>query len=249
MTPIKAAITFAVQLLQKSGVREWEGEQGDAYCIGIGRAASLIVCEIFEHLGDMEVPNKLLYTEMDGTPKQIVFADHAGDFNPTAANDLRKTTDGSQELDVQFSMASVANAGFRQSAKFDFGENWATEYQARGAFEIAATPTALRTINCFLAYSQSPTAGVGNSGNASGLDAAYTGYSGNASTSVAQMHQIAAFPVTGQATPTVQESEGWTFSPKARYACLIIQNDTGAAMFTDDAESHIVLNPVALEVQ
>jgi hypothetical protein len=146
-------------------------------------------------------------------------------------------------------MASVANAGFRQSAKFDFGENWATEYQARGAFEIAATPSAGRTINCYLAYSQSATAGNGNSGNASGSDAAYTGYSSNAAASVLQLHQISAFVVTGQATPTVQEIEGWTFAPRGRYACLIMQDDTGAAMFTDDVESHIVLNPVATEVQ
>jgi hypothetical protein len=246
MTPVELAGQIAVELIRKSGVREYED---DAACLAIGRAASLIVCEIFEHLGDLEVPNKLLYTEMDGTPKQIVLADHAGDFSPTAANDLRKTSDGSQDLEVQLSLASVANAAFRQSVKFDFGENWAQEYQARGAFEIAATPSAGRTINCYLAYSQSPTAGSGNPANITGSDAAYTGYSSNGAASVLQLHQISAFVVTGQATATVQVIEGWTFSPKGRYAVLVMQNDTGAAMFTDDVESHIVLNPVVTEVQ
>jgi hypothetical protein len=246
MTPIELASQIAVELIRKSSTGAYPD---DAACLAVGRAASLIVCEIYEHLGDMEVPNKLLYTEMDGTPKQIVFADHAADFNPTAANDLRKTTDGSQELDVQLSTASLANGSYRQSAKFDFGENWATEYQCRGAFELAATPTAGRTINCFLAYSQSATAGTGNSGNASGSDAAYTGYSSNAAAAVLQLHQISAFVVTGQAAATVQEIEGWTFAPRGRYACLIVQNDVGSAFDSDDIQTHIVLNPVPLEVQ
>lgn len=246
MTPQEMAFGFAVELIRKSGVREYENDDA---CLAIGRAASLIVCGILGELGESEVPNKLLYTEMDGTPKQIVLADHAGDFSPTAANDLRKTSDGSQDLEVQLSMASLANGSYRQSAKFDFGENWATEYQCRGAFELAATPTAGRTINCFLAYSQSATAGTGNSGNASGSDAAYTGYSSNAAAAVLQLHQISAFVVTGQAAATVQEIEGWTFAPRGRYACLIVQNDVGSAFDSDDIQTHIVLNPVALEVQ
>jgi len=246
MTPIEMAYGFAQKLIEKTGVREYENDDA---CLAIGRAASLIVCEIYERLGDMEVPTKFLYTEMDGTPKQIVFADHAGDFSPTTANDLRKTSDGSQNLEVQLSMASVANAGFRQSAKFDFGENWAQEYQARGAFEIAATPTSLRSINAFLSYSQSGTAGNGNSGNVTGSDAAYTGYSSNAAAAVTQLHQISSFPVTAQATSTVQVIEGWTFTPKGRYASLVVQNDTGAAMHSDDAEIHIVLNPCVMEGQ
>jgi hypothetical protein len=238
-------------MMEKSGVREWDQppEIREKMRLAAIDDADGLLGITDEPIEDLDMPTKLLYTEMDGTPKQIVFADHAGDFNPTAANDLRKTTDGSQELDVQLSLASVANAGFRQSAKFDFGENWAQEYHARAAVELAATPTAGRTINCFLAYSQSSMAGTGNSGNASGSDAAYTGYSSNAAASVLQLHQISAFVVTSQAAGTVQEIEGWTFSPRARYACLIVQNDVGSAFDSDDIQSHIVLNPVVAEQQ
>jgi hypothetical protein len=234
-------------LVAKSGVREWEQPVNHAalWTAAIDAADGLL--GITEE--ESAVPTKFLYTEMDGTPKQIVFADHAGDFNPTTANDLRKTTDGSEELDVQLSMASVANAGFRQSAKFDFGANWAQEYQAKGAFEIAATPTAGRTINAFLSYSHSATAATGNAGNASGSDAAYTGYSSNGAASVLQLHQVSAFVVTAQATATVQVIEGWKFTPSGRYASLIVQNDTGAAMFTDDVEMAIVFNPCVMEGQ
>lgn len=235
-------------LVAKSGVREWENPESNQalWAAAIDAADGLLGITEEE---ESAVPTKFLYTEMDGTPKQIVFADHAGDFSPTTANDLRKTSDGTQDLEVQLSMASVANAGFRQSTKFDFGENWAQEYEARGAFEIAATPTSLRSINAFLAYSQSATAGNGNSGNATGSDAAYTGYSSNAAAAVAQLHQISAFIVTAQATATVQVIEGWRFTPMGRYASLIVQNDTGAAMHSDDVEIHIVLNPCVMEAQ
>lgn len=238
-------------LIAKSGCREWDNpENPDAHkaiwTAAIDAADGLL--GITDEEGPA-VPTKFLYTEMDGTPKQIVFADHAGDFSPTTANDLRKTSDGSQDLEVQLSMASVANAGFRQSAKFDFGENWAQEYQARGAFEIAATPTAGKSINAFLSYSQSATAGTGNAGNASGSDAAYTGYSSNGAASVLQLHQISSFIVTAQATATVQVIEGWKFTPQGRYASLIVHDDTGAAMHSDDVEIHIVLNPCVMEAQ
>jgi hypothetical protein len=246
---LQTRLTIYLALIAKSGVREWEEPpeiRAAIWTAAIDAADGLLGITDEE---ESAVPTKFLYTEMDGTPKQIVFADHAGDFNPTAANDLRKTTDGSQELDVQLSMASVANAAFRQSAKFDFGENWAQEYQAKGAFEIAATPTAGRTINAFLAYSHSATAGTGNSGNASGSDAAYTGYSSNGAASVLQLHQVSAFVVTAQATATVQVIEGWKFTPTGRYASLIVQNDTAAAMFTDDVEMAIVFNPCVVEGQ
>lgn len=246
---LQTRLTIYLALIAKSGVREWEEPpeiRAAIWTAAIDAADGLLGLTSEE---GNDVPTKFLYTEMDGTPKQIVFADHAGDFSPTAANDLRKTSDGSQDLEVQLSMASVANAAFRQSAKFDFGENWAQEYQARGAFEIAATPTAGRTINAFLAYSQSATAGNGNAGNVSGSDAAYTGYSSNGAASVLQLHQISAFVVTSQATGTVQVIEGWRFTPQGRYASLVLQNDTAAAMHSDDVECHIVLNPCVMEGQ
>jgi len=246
---LQTRLTIYLALIAKSGVREWEEPpevRAAIWTAAIAAADGLLGITQEE---DSAVPTKFLYTEMDGTPKQIVFADHAGDFNPTAANDLRKTTDGTQELEVQLSLASVANAAFRQSAKFDFGENWAQEYAAHGAFEIAATPTSLRTINAFLAYSHSATAGTGNAGNVSGSDAAYTGYSSNAAAAVLQLHQVSAFVVTAQATATVQVIEGWKFTPKGRYASLVVQNDSGASLHSDDVEMVIVLNPCVMEAQ
>ena len=193
--------------------------------------------------------NKILVTPMDGTPEQIVLADHATDFSPTGANDLRITTDGSNELDVQMDLTSLANGSYRQSAKFDFGANWSIEYFARLAVEIAATPTAGNTIGLYLAYSDSATAGTGNAAGISGSDAAYTGYSSNADAAILQLDLVSLFTVTAQATTTVQVIDGWTFRPKARYASAVILNESGAALHSDAVEMHVVLNPLVDEIQ
>src|SRR5688572_1765944 len=87
MSVLEAIVTG---LMAKSGATEWKDSAARAQLI-------VAINEIVEGI-ELMAASKQLITEMDGTPKQIVFADHAGDFNPTAANDLRKTTDGTHEL-------------------------------------------------------------------------------------------------------------------------------------------------------
>lgn len=193
--------------------------------------------------------NKTLIQALDGTPKQIVFADHATDFSPTAANDLRVTTDGSMETDVQLILESVADAAYRQSTKFDFGENRAEFYNARGALEFAATPVAGERVLLYLAPSHSATAGTGNPGGVSGADSAYTGYSSNAAAAVKQLLFIGVAIVTAQATGTVQILDFGLFSPPDRYASLVVLNDSGAAMHSDSVEMNIVFSPIVPELQ
>src|SRR3990167_10879106 len=94
---------------------------------------------------------KILYTEMDGTPEQICFADHAGDFSPTAANNLQFST----PTTCQLSLASLADAAARQSTKVDLGTDRAPAYAVRAAFEMAATPTTGESIELYWAPSSS----------------------------------------------------------------------------------------------
>lgn len=196
------------------------------------------------------MPNKILTTDLDGTPKQIVFADHATDFtSPTAANDLRITTDGSQELDVQLDLTSLGNTAARQSAKVDLGANRAEVYAIRAAFELAATPTARRVIELYWAPSVSAVAGTANAANVSGSDSAYSGYSSNLADSVNQLDRIGTFVCTAQATGTVQIAECGIFSPTGRYGSLIVKNESGAAFHSDAAESHVVFDPIVPEIQ
>ena len=63
------------------------------------------------------MPVKILVTEMDGTPPQICFADHAGDFNPDAVNDLRSGS----ETDVEMDLQDVGDTLAWQSALADLG--------------------------------------------------------------------------------------------------------------------------------
>ena len=192
--------------------------------------------------------NKILITEPNGTPKQIVLADHAGDFNPAAANDLRDATAGNRE-NVQLAVASVANTAARQSAKFDFGDKWARQYAIRGALELALTPANGEVCEIYIGYSQTATAANGNMGNLSGVDGVYTGYSSNLADTVKQLDWIGNFVCTDDATGTVQIAYCRTFRPKARYGCVVFKNESGASIHSDDVECHIVFDPLPEELQ
>lgn len=247
MTPLEIATLLTRDMLQKAGVREWEESQvrADIVTAAVEMAANL--AGAFE--ANMAT-SKLLLDEMDGTPEQIVFADHATDFSaPTAANDLRITTDGSNELDVQLDLTSVANAAARQSAKFDFGAIRAPAYAVRCAFEIAPTPTAGNTIDLYMNFSQSATAATANMGGTSGSDAEYTGYSSNLSASLKHLVYIGSFVCTAQATTTIQIGSAGEFTPLGRYGSLVVVNNSGAALHSDAAEMNIVFDPVFTQAQ
>jgi len=184
--------------------------------------------------------SKTLLTPMDGTPEQICFADHAGDFSPTAANNLQEST----PTTCQLSLASVADTAARQSTKVDLGSLWAEDYEVFAAFEFAATPTAAEVVELYWAPSSSATAGTANPANVTGSDAAYSGYSSNLADSVRQLQWIGNFITTVQATGTVQVARVGVFSPTQRYGSLIVKNESGAAYHSDDVESHVVFNPI-----
>lgn len=187
------------------------------------------------------MPNEILLKV--GT--QISFADHAGDFSPTAANSLEQGT----PTDVQLSLASVADTAARQSAKVDLGATRAALYSVMAAFELAATPTAGEVIELYWAASPDSTAANGNPGGVSGSDAAYAGYSSNLAASVKQLLFIGSFICTVQVTTTVQIAYVGVFSPPERYGSLIVKNESGAAFHSDDVECHVVFNPIVDEIQ
>jgi hypothetical protein len=200
--------------------------------------------------------NKVLVQAIDGTPKQICFADHATDFAPAAANDLRVTTDGSQETDAQLLLENVAsvtgtatNTGARQSAKVDLGTDRARCYAVKAAFELAATPTAGNVIELWWAPSSSSTAANRNPGAVSGSDAAYTGYSNNCDVSLVQLVYIGDFVCTAQATGTVQVAEVGLLFPRERWGSLVVRNKSGAAFHSDSVECNVVFDPIVEEVQ
>lgn len=229
-------ITLA--LMAKSGVREWESSEQR---LAISQAAVEMATAIISGLEDMTLPDSILLT----VGNCVSFADHAGDFSPTAANALEHGT----PIDGQLSLASVANNAARQSAKVDLTANRAPAYSVIAAFELAATPTAGNVIEVWWAPSPSGTAGTANPGNVSGSDAAYAGYSSNLDASIVQLQFIGDFVCTAQATGTIQVARVGILIPRFRYGSLVVYNKSGAAFHADDVECHVVMSPQLPQIQ
>lgn len=137
--------------------------------------------------------------------------------------------------DAAISMASVANAAARQSAKLDLGATRGAFYDVYADVEMAATPTAGNSVDLYWAPSVNATAGTDNPGNVTGTDAAYAGYSSNLTATLPQLQYIGSLTLTAQATATVQKGFVGRFSPAQRYGSLIVVNNGGAAFHTSDA--------------
>jgi hypothetical protein len=195
--------------------------------------------------------SKALITEQDGTPKQIVFANHAGDFSPTAANDLRITTDGSKETDSELVLLDLLNGAAAQSTKVDLGANRADSYAVRACIEMqVAVADAGSAIEFYWSSSQSATAGTGNEGACTGTAGAYSGYSSDLADSVKQLAFLGSMAMTDDAVDSIQVALVGQLNAVNRYGCLVVKNETGETICdTDDIEVHIVFDPIVMEAQ
>lgn len=222
MTPTELAAQFAVELIRKSGVREFDNL---LIAEKVADAAAVLALRLildFEGL-DMALPDSFVVSE--GTQKTI------------------KNSGG----DAAITLASLANgngtsAGGRQAATLDLGSTWSQWWRLETEFELAATPTAGNAINLFASWSN--TTG-GAQGNTSGTDAAYTGYSNNIDAATKQLDFIGAHICTAQTTATVQKSCVGMFRPKGRYMNLVVDNRSGAAFHSTDTNQVIRLTPLA----
>jgi len=172
---------------------------------------------------------------------QFSFADHAGDFSPAAATSLEQGT----PTNVQLSLASVAAAAARQSAKLDLGSTRAPAFTVMAALEFASGVVAGETVTLYWAASPDATAANGNPGGVSGSDAAYTGTTGSTvAESVRQLLKIGSFIATDDATATVQVAYIGRFAPPTQYGSLVVVNNTTPALHSDDVEMHIVFDSI-----
>jgi len=194
---------------------------------------------------------KLLITEQDGTPQQIVFGNHAGDYNPTAANDLRISTDGSNETDVELVLLDLADGAAAQSAKVDLGANRAEEYAVRACIEMqVAVADAGSVVELYWSPSHHATAANGNAGGCSGSASAYTGYSADLADSIKQLQFLGVLTMTDDAVDSVQIGEVGILRTRERYGSLVVKNEVGQVICdTDDIEAHIVFDPIIPESQ
>ena len=146
-------------------------------------------------------------------------------------------------------LTSLADSAYRQSAKADLGAVRAPAYKVRAAFEFDAAPTDGDVVSLYWAPSHQSAVASGNPGNVSGVDSAYTGYSSNADSAVKQLDFIGNFICTVQIATTVQVAEVGILVPSERYGCLVVRNESGQAFEGDAVESHVVFDPVYIEVQ
>lgn len=189
------------------------------------------------------MPNEILIKV--GT--QLSFADHAGDFAPAAGTKLETGT----PTDVDLATASVSDAAAVNSDKVDLGATRAAQYSVDAAIEFAATPTAGSTVDLYWSPSPISAAGNGNPGKPDGVVGAYTGDgAGTVAESVKQMQFIGFFVSTDLPTATgVQVAHVGIFTPSQRYGQLVLVNNSGAALHSDDVETHVVMTPIVDEIQ
>lgn len=153
--------------------------------------------------------------------------------------------------DVALTLAGVASAAARQSAKADLGATRAARYEVLGCVDFTdETPLATGQIDYYWAPSTSGTAGNGNVAGNSGDDAACPdGALGSITLAefLKQCLYIGSLFVHDGAC--VQNGFVGVFAPPGRYGQLIVVNNGGDAFENDDVEMHQVLNPIVDELQ
>ena len=151
----------------------------------------------------------------------------------------------------QIDLTSLAAGAARQSDKLDFTANMDLEYVLGASIEWATAPTAGETVDFYVSWSNSATAGTNNSGGVGGSDAAYTGYSSNLDDSLKQLQYLGSMVATTQATATVQiDSNVSTFTPRARYGTLVVVNNSAGDNFHSDAvEMAVRMTPLVTQIQ
>jgi len=229
---LQTRLTIYLALIAKSGVREWEEPpeiRAAIWTAAIDAADGLlgIDSEPSEGGGSVALPD--YFKTSAGTAKTL------------------KSSSGSAAI----TLASLANgngtsAGGRQAATLDLGTLWAQRWRVNAAFELAATPTTGNAINLFGSYVDASGAGDGNT---SGSDAAYTGYSNNIDAATKQLEFLGSHICTAQATSTVQKSLIGVIFPKSRYINVVVDNRSGAAFHSSDANCVITLTPLEESIE
>jgi hypothetical protein len=139
-------------------------------------------------------------------------------------------------------------AVYQQSAKLDLGANFHQKYNVRLRNKFASGPTAGNTMKVWVGFSSSATAGTDNSGNCTGTNTSYTGYSGgSAAQSVLQLDFVGQLILDANAGP--QDGIIGSFEPRARYCYFVWQNASGQTTYDSDADHQLILDPVDARVE
>jgi len=173
---------------------------------------------------------------------QLVFADHATDFNNTPATAANSLVIGTP-TEVQMDLTGVAaTGGARESAKCDVGDPRDVQYYVDACLEFESAPTDGGTVDFYWGASPSGTAGTANYGVLTGADAAITDTAGN----LGQLQYIGSLSVKNA---VINIGRVGIFTPYHRYGSLAVVNNASTALrstATAADEIHICLTPVVL---
>ena len=174
---------------------------------------------------------------------QLVFADHATDFNNTPATAANSLIIGTP-TEVQIDLTGVAaSGGARESNKTaDLGDPRDAMYLVEACLEFETAPTDGGSVAFYWAGSPSGTAGTGNPGGLTGADAAFTDTTGN----LAQMQFIGSLTVRNN---VINIGQVGFLQPWHRYGILVVVNNASTALrstATAMDETHITMTPVVL---
>ena len=177
---------------------------------------------------------------------QISFGNHTGDFVGGATKTKIET---GTPTDVQIDLTSLGAGAGRESDKFDFGATRAARFGILGTLEFATAPFTGEMVNLYLAPSPDSAAANGNIQSIDGVDAAAPSGHSTLAELTSDCQHIGSFVCSTDATGTVQNFYGGTFSPTERYGILIVVNDTSDAMHSAAVECNIVFTPIIDEAQ
>jgi len=178
---------------------------------------------------------------------QLMFADHATDFAGQAPATAANTLIVGTPTNVQMNFSAIAAAAAWESAKTatlaKTGTAWPREWMLGAVMESTATPAAGGTFDFYWNASPSATAGTGNSGEASGTDAAI------AITHLRALIFIGSMVVRNNVINKCS-TIGRLWLPYL-YGSLIMVNNTSVAMVADEDadECFAVLTPIIPDLQ
>ena len=185
--------------------------------------------------------NKIL--QVHGT--QLLFADHAGDFGAAPATPNNSKILGTP-TDVEMDLQNVlAAAGFQSAKTADLGSAWSLQYYVEACIEFETAPTAGGTVDFYWSSSPVVTAGQGNDGGATGLNASYTEGAGQED----QLTFVGSLPLINN---VINIGGVGVFSPKHRFGQMIIINNGSTGLrntATAMDETHITMTPIDTDIQ
>ncbi len=168
------------------------------------------------------------------------------DCNPTAGLGLA----GTETINCDF--LNFLTATWLSTAKMSFATPWGRLWRVVAGFEFDAAPTAGKTVNFFIGYSNSATAANNNPANLSGASLnPYVGYGAAAADALEASKQL--IPIGSlvcTADADVQIGEVGLIAPTAERAMIVMFNDSGQTIAdTDGVETSIHIIEVINEGQ